>query len=85
MVGDLEVSVMFPSFGRHARLLLPSSGSRGRQFPAFIGTIRSYDCRPSVSDALHVFMLGAGYLRYSLHFLVFRPGSRGSARACSGS
>ena len=38
---ELRGSAMFPSFGRNARLSLPSSGSLGLRFSAFISTMGS--------------------------------------------
>ena len=44
----------FPSFlpaERYARLLLPSSGSRGPRFPTFLGTLIRSDCREPISGS----------------------------------
>jgi len=44
----------FPSFlpaERYARLLLPSSGSRGPRFPTFLGTMIRSDCREPISGS----------------------------------
>ena len=45
---DLGVLAVFPSTGATCRCPLPSTGSRGAQFPRFGGTMRHSDSSPSI-------------------------------------
>jgi hypothetical protein len=70
---DLNVSSIFPSRRRYARLHLPSDGFRGPQFPIITGTSFRYDYHPPISAVLGLSVLDRGYLVASAWFCVPFP------------